>query len=626
MKATMMRSEGARCAIIVLPGGRRSDLRHCLETVLRYADVPHVLSVRDDGADEHISRLIAQIAKEHAFVEHVRLAEPEPGNGDQSVDDLPEYLVLLHPDTVVTPGWLSRMVRCADSDPRIAAVTSLSSSGDGEMIGMLPGFTLFQMAELVASLSDRQYPEVTVEGAFCLLLRTQALLESGGTGVLEGFARGDEAGLCARLRDSGWRVVCADDTFIYRAAGTFGRRPRASTPLDYLRWRVLAKANPAWFPADAPPPAPAEDREARVKAHREWTPPVGGNSEGPSVAFLLPVVEPFGGVLSVINIANELILSGADITILTMSRYNQFPDHRLYTAPIAVQERSEIAELFPQVEVAVATQWETVEHILRVRELHPEVETFYFAQDYEVNFLPEDDAEGRQRVRETYRQLRRKVVKTEYLRERISEIDPVVFKIIPGMDLDTFYPRRVATNAERSRRVLCMARPNTPWRGFDVMCGVFAKVHEAWPQAEFLLYGTDDLGPYAQDLQFPYTNYGRLAPRDLPELYSACAIYADFSHAHGFGRTGAEAMACGAACVLTESGGVSEYAINEWNALLCETGDVEALVQVILRLLRNPELRAYLSRNGVATVGKYQDRTAAKQLYDLFRRACAEEI
>jgi glycosyltransferase involved in cell wall biosynthesis len=173
-----------------------------------------------------------------------------------------------------------------------------------------------------------------------------------------------------------------------------------------------------------------------------------------------------------------------------------------------------------------------------------------------------------------------------------------------------------------------MARPATPWRGFDTMCRVLQIVHRARPETEFVLYGTEDLSPYEHQMRFPSTNLGVLPQRQLPVLYSSCAIYCDFSsaHGHGLGLTGLEAMACGCACVLTDSGGPSEYAIDGWNALVRPPGDAEGLAQAIICLLEGGELREYVASNGLVTAGRCSHRNTTEQLLGLFQRALADEI
>jgi len=39
-------------------------------------------------------------------------------------------VVLLNSDTVVTSGWLEKLRRCADSDPRIGTITPFSNNAE----------------------------------------------------------------------------------------------------------------------------------------------------------------------------------------------------------------------------------------------------------------------------------------------------------------------------------------------------------------------------------------------------------------------------------------------------------------------------------------------------------------
>ena len=70
-------------------------------------------------------------------------------------------------------------------------------------------------------------------------------------------------------------------------------------------------------------------------------------------------------------------------------------------------------------------------------------------------------------------------------------------------------------------------------------------------------------------------------------------------------------MACGAACVLTDLGGVVEYARHEDNALLTAPGQADIMAAAILRLLDEPELRQRLIANGRNTATHFCQRREA---------------
>jgi GT2 family glycosyltransferase len=57
----------------------------------------------------------------------------------ESARQLSDYLLLLNSDVLVTPGWLERLLACAESDSRIAAVNPLSNRADNIDLPMAPG-------------------------------------------------------------------------------------------------------------------------------------------------------------------------------------------------------------------------------------------------------------------------------------------------------------------------------------------------------------------------------------------------------------------------------------------------------------------------------------------------------
>ena len=85
-------------------------------------------------------------------------ALPHEGRGSPTVDlrtgerSLPsDYILLLNSDVLVTPGWLERLLACAEADPRIAAVNPLSNRADNIDLPMAPGASYLAMNEFLAT-------------------------------------------------------------------------------------------------------------------------------------------------------------------------------------------------------------------------------------------------------------------------------------------------------------------------------------------------------------------------------------------------------------------------------------------------------------------------------------------
>lgn len=102
----------------------------------------------------------------------------------------------------------------------------------------------------------------------------------------------------------------------------------------------------------------------------------------------------------------------------------------------------------------------------------------------------------------------------------------------------------------------------------------------------------------------------------LGALYNRTAVFVVPSHYEGWGLPGAEAMACGAALVSTDNGGVRAYAEHEKTALLSPPRDPDALAANVLSLLQTPTLRLRLARAGYAHIQQF----AWSRAVDAFER------
>jgi glycosyltransferase involved in cell wall biosynthesis len=106
-------------------------------------------------------------------------------------------------------------------------------------------------------------------------------------------------------------------------------------------------------------------------------------------------------------------------------------------------------------------------------------------------------------------------------------------------------------------------------------------------------------------------------PHDIDGFFSFCDIFVFPSRVEGFGLPPLEAMARGATVVLSDCGGVREYAEPEHNCILVPPGDAEAIAAGVRRLA-DPELRARLARAGRETAERFP--------VEKFARACADEV
>ena len=582
-----------------------------------------------------------------------------------------DYVLLLNSDALVAPGWLARLLACAESDPRIAAVNPLSNRADNIDLPMMPGASYLAMNDALAAQRQGQCHDVVTGVGFCLLLRRSALRQVGLFDPIYEHGYCEESDLCMRLTTAGFRTVVAEDVYVYhRGGGSFsdGReRYLRNRRLFDQRWgavyrqqfRAFRRADPLkpvrhlfalsnrWDPVPALWQA-GRDLLAEWKGRRSpkqltrlgvrhfiailtarrlcprrtlmqrWT-PVGRLR----VTYVLDRLVVAGGVLSVLQVVNELIRLGVEARIVALYEDPLIYDWcRLYTQPLIYRSVKELLAECPDSEVIIATHWNTAEWVHRLWQDGRTRVAAYLIQDYEPLFFPESSASQRDRVKATYRLLPHRVVMSDWLQEQLAGDGYTSDKIPLGMDLGQFYPRSI----QRGLRpvVLAMARPGTPRRGFPTTIAALAQIKQARPETEIVLFGDRFLD--RQAIPFPFRNEGLVIRQErLAELYSEADLFLDGSEFQGFGRCALEAMACGAACVLTDVGGVLEYARHEDNALLVPPGQPELMSVALLRLLDDAALRRRLVTSGLGTAARFCHRREAHNTLTWIERILAAE-
>lgn len=132
-------------------------------------------------------------------------------------------------------------------------------------------------------------------------------------------------------------------------------------------------------------------------------------------------------------------------------------------------------------------------------------------------------------------------------------------------------------------------------------------------------WGYEELGRLAARLQITdalvFTDY--VADEDLPSLYSAADAMAHPSLYEGFGITPLEAMACGAATLVSDAPALPEVVGN--GAWVLPAIDASAWGEALADVLTDPQTRAYWSEQGLRRAAEFSwARTAAatRALYE----------
>jgi len=157
-----------------------------------------------------------------------------------------------------------------------------------------------------------------------------------------------------------------------------------------------------------------------------------------------------------------------------------------------------------------------------------------------------------------------------------------------GLDRELFAPGPPAS--ERPARVTAMTH-RLDWKGLEDALAALALVRAARPDVEVVLFGAEPVAGVG-------TFHASPSRAEVAELLRSSAVHVVASWEEGFGLTGAEAIACGAALASTDTKGSRDYALPERTALVSPPRDPRALADNVLALLGDGGLRERLVTTG----------------------------
>jgi len=633
-------------SVIVCVHNALEDVRRCLASVLQHTTPPYRLILVDDGSDAPTAAYLATFAREHGATlirnEAARGYTRAANQGLAATSD--PWVLLLNSDTIVTPGWLDRLVACAESDPRIGIVGPLSNTaswqsipdiedhGDWAANPLPPGFGVNDIGALLAAHSARLYPRVPLLNGFCLLIRRD-LIETVGCFDEETFGPGygEEDDFALRARQSGWSLAIADDAYVYHAqsrsytsearlrlAGEAGRR------LSAKHGQPVIDAAVAHCQHDRA----LQGIRARARAmvsRREYIAQGRAHYAGARILFVLPVTQPGGGANVVIDDALAMRAMGVEVAIANLLGNRAAFEHAYPAMPLPVHycKPEDVAEIARGYDAVVATFNTSVEWLAPLSALARPPVRGYYVQGYEPLIYPRTTPDYARALRSytLFDDLVR-FTKTEWTRRQVlahTGVDSVV--VGPSVNIDLFRPRPSGPDAEREAplRIAAMVRASSPYRAPKLTMSILQRAARRYGAGvEIAIFGTTLEDPELGRLphRFPWRLAGVLSQRQVARLLSEVDVFCDFSSHQAMGLTALEAMACGAAVIVPRNGGAREFARHNENSLAVDTSSPGACWRALRRLVERPELRQRLQSRAIADVCEYFPERAAYRILE----------
>lgn len=210
------------------------------------------------------------------------------------------------------------------------------------------------------------------------------------------------------------------------------------------------------------------------------------------------------------------------------------------------------------------------------------------------------------------------VVPSTYLRDEMVRelcVDASKYVVIPnGIDLSRFQDLPSPQEARRLLGVdpdgvlIGMVANLNPVKRHHLLLEAAPSILEAVPSARFVLIGEgvcrDELMAQAERLGVGERVHFVGHRSDVPRLLPALDVGVSCSLVETHGISIIEMMAAGVAVVANGVGGIPEIVEQEKTGLLVKSGDVEALAEAVIRVLKKPELRMQMCARAREMVNK----------------------
>lgn len=339
------------------------------------------------------------------------------------------------------------------------------------------------------------------------------------------------------------------------------------------------------------------------------------------IFFVLPGYSrrPIGGYKIIYQYANKLAEDGYKVNIVYLE-YNRFPKFSLkwlvlkywtQNGPSWLKLNRRIKKYtvnsnlstieYNKDDVVIASSVETVEPTKR---LFADINNkFYFIQDLE------DWNVSRDYLISTYNMGFTNIAISKWLKEFVDKHSKrkTIYLRNP-IDIKKYHVINLITN--RDPYTIGMLYHKASYKGSDCTLDTIKQLKSEYPKLKLIMFGTRET---PKNLPNWIKYYKNASQATTINIYNSIGIFVCGTIKEGFGLTGLEAMACGAALVSTDYLGAREYALNGVNSILSPVTDYKKLGENIRLLIDNPELRLQLAKNGVKTVADFSWNVAYKR-------------
>lgn len=623
--------------IIICVHNALEDVKKCIQSVQDHTKSAHRIVIVDDGSAEETMNYLKKIENENSNVVRIR---NEKGAGYTVAANMgirvstAEYLILLNSDTIVTPGWVGKLLDAFDKNANLGIVGPISNVASWQSVPRLTnlngdwfynelpaGMTLEQYSDYIDKYIDHDIVKISLLNGFCLAVKAEVFNKIGlfdEENFPKGYGEENDFNIKAGINNIELAIVT--DCYVYHAQSkSYSDKVRlelceyADKRLKLLYGENLVKE----LVRDTQFNYEMIGVRARVKFIEEREKYIAEGKKlwkNKKILILLEAGSISGGANVVIQEAEKMMEMGVQVTLynlyLNKERFEQtYPEINIPVIyGMNLNDFCECALCFDAV-------CATLNNTLRFFGFTGNKKVYYI-QDYEPLFY-KPESEEYKIAYNSYSVCEDviRITKTKWNALKIRENCNQECNIIgPSINIDLFRPK--SKRKDGIVRIAAMVRPSSGRRAPKMTMQVLKKIRSRYKKkVEIYIFGCDkenDKKFLSQECcEFEYTHLGVLRRKQILHILQKSDIFVDFSIFQAMGLTAMEAMACGCAVIVPENGGTIEFGIDEHNCLMIDTESKQKCEEAVIKLVENYGLRNFLAINAIKEVCSFYPEKSA---------------
>jgi GT2 family glycosyltransferase len=247
-----------RASIIVVTYNNLALNKLCLESLIRNTDYPNYeVIVVDNHSMDGTPGYLRYMEAQHPQIQVVLNRENAGfarANNQGIARSTGDAIVLLNNDTIVPPGWLSRLLRHLENES-VGMVGPMTNFVGNEAKLEVPYRTWAEMeifAQAHTWAHDGQVADIHMLAMFCVAFLRRTYEQIGPLDEQFGIGMFEDDDYAMRIKAQGLRVICAADVFVHHfgqaAFKKLIERGQYNPLFEENRRRYEAKWNVEWVP------------------------------------------------------------------------------------------------------------------------------------------------------------------------------------------------------------------------------------------------------------------------------------------------------------------------------------------------------------------------------------------